>query len=168
MRDRARDRGAGFVWAPNYSLGMQAMMRLVDRAARLLGGIGPFAPYLVEEHHGAKKDAPSGTARTLAEFLVAGTPGKTRWGIAPEHEPIPADMLPVAWVRAGAIPGTHRCGWDGQGETLEIVHRVRDREVFAAGAVTVAEWLVAEPGVFTLEELIDRRLDLGGQENAGR
>ncbi|RMF71229.1 MAG: 4-hydroxy-tetrahydrodipicolinate reductase, partial [Acidobacteria bacterium] len=160
MRERARERETGFVWAPNFALGMQAMFRITAHAAGLLGRLGGFAPFLVEEHHDAKKDAPSGTAARLAEILVEATPGKARWGVAPQREPVPADMLSVAWIRAGSIPGTHRCGWDGAAETIELVHRARDRSVFAVGAVTVAEWLAADPGVFTLDELIDRRLGL--------
>ncbi len=157
-RRLARERGVGFVWAPNYALGVQALFRIVRHAARLLGAFGEFAPYLVEEHHAGKKDAPSGTSRRLADLLVEATPDRSRWGPAPEHEAIAPDMLPVAWIRAGAIPGTHRCGWDGAGESLEISHRVRDREVFAAGAITVAEWLAGRPDVCTFEELVDRHL----------
>ncbi|MCU0253992.1 MAG: 4-hydroxy-tetrahydrodipicolinate reductase, partial [Acidobacteria bacterium] len=65
-RALARERGVGFLWAPNFSLGVQAVFRIVDRAAALFGAIGEFAPYLVEEHHQLKRDAPSGTALRLA------------------------------------------------------------------------------------------------------
>ncbi|MCU0222966.1 MAG: 4-hydroxy-tetrahydrodipicolinate reductase [Acidobacteria bacterium] len=158
VRALAAERGVGFLWAPNFALGVQALFRVADRAASLLGAIGGFAPYLVEEHHQLKRDAPSGTALRLAQALVERTPGKTRWGLAPADGPLPPELVPVAWVRAGEIPGTHRLGWDGPGETIEIVHRARDRAVFAHGAVRAAEWLVARPGPRTLDEMIDELL----------
>jgi len=157
-RALARDRGVGFLWAPNFALGVQALFRVADRAAALFGAIGGFAPFLVEEHHAAKRDAPSGTGIRLAQTLVERTPGKARWGAAPTDRPVDAELVPVAWIRAGEIPGTHRLGWDGPGETIEIVHRARDRAVFAHGAVRAAEWLVRRPGPRTLDEMIDELL----------
>lgn len=157
-RQLARERDVGFLWAPNYSLGVQALFRVADRAASLFGAIGGFAPYLVEEHHQMKRDAPSGTALRLAQALVERTPGKRRWDVAPTAGPVPPEVVPVAWVRAGEIPGTHRLGWDGPGETVEIVHRARDRAVFAHGAVRAAEWLVTQSGPRTLDEMIDELL----------
>lgn len=157
-RNIARARGASFLWAPNFSIGMQIVFRLAERASRWLSRAGGFDPYLIEEHHNQKRDAPSGTAKRIAEILVAHTTGKTRYGIAPADDTVPADLVPVAWVRAGAVPGTHRTGWDGPGETIELVHRVRDRGVFAAGAVLAAEWLTEHPGVHSLDDMIDALL----------
>jgi 4-hydroxy-tetrahydrodipicolinate reductase len=154
-RAAAEHAGVGFLWAPNFSIGMQLTFRLVEAAGAWLGATGLFAPYLVEEHHDAKKDAPSGTARRLADTLVETTPGKTAWGAAPSSEPPPSDLVPVAWVRAGAIPGTHRVGWDGRGETIEVVHRVRDRSVFATGAVVAAEWLAGRSGPCSIDDMLN-------------
>ncbi len=158
VRRLATETGTGFLWAPNYALGVQVTFRLARAAAQWLARVGGFAPYLVEEHHQAKRDAPSGTARRLAEILVENTPGKKAFGLAPADAALPPELVPVAWVRAGAIPGTHRVGWDGTGETLEIVHRARGREIFADGAVTAAEWLKGHPGPRTLDEMLDDML----------
>lgn len=163
-RELANESGAGFLWAPNFSLGVNILFRLVDRAARWLGQAGGFSPYLVESHHDGKKDGPSGTARRLAASLVEGTPGKSGFGPAPADAAIAPDQVPVAWVRAGAIPGEHRVGWDAPGETIEIVHRARQRSVFAFGAVRAAEWLAGRQGAFTIEEMLDDLLD----QNTGR
>ncbi|MBP7149715.1 MAG: 4-hydroxy-tetrahydrodipicolinate reductase [Acidobacteria bacterium] len=162
-RRLAADRGVGLLWAPNFSLGMHVLLQLVERAAATLGG-GGYAPYLVEEHHQQKADAPSGTARRIGELLVALTPGKSRFGPAPGDGPVPPELVPAAWVRAGQIPGTHRVGWDGPGETLEIVHRVRDRAVFAHGALLAAEWLRGRRGPHTLEEML-AELEHGERRN---
>ena len=153
-RAQARDANVGFLWSPNFSLGVQVLFRLTDVAAQWLGALG-FAPYLTEAHHQAKQDAPSGTAKRLAEILVARTPGKERYGVAPADVAVPADLVPVAWVRAGAIPGNHTLGWDGPGETIEIAHVARDRAVFAEGALRAAEWLVDHPGPQTIDDMLD-------------
>ncbi len=147
--------GTGFLWAPNYALGVQVFFRVVERAATWFGRVGGFDPWIFEAHHARKKDAPSGTARRLAELVVAGTPGKERFGCAPDDAPPPPDLVPVGWVRAGQIPGSHRVGWDGPGESIEIVHVARDRGIFARGAVRAAEWLAGRGGAHTIGEMLD-------------
>lgn len=161
VRRAAERNGTGFLWAPNFALGVQVLFRIVAQASGLLGQLG-FSPFLIEEHHQGKQDAPSGTARRLAELVVAGTPGKERFGPAPASGPIPPELVPVAWIRAGLIPGNHTIGWDGAGETIEVHHRARDRSVFAAGAVRAAEWLVEHPGPHTLEEMMDDLFQTAG------
>ena len=158
VRALAAERQVGFLWASNFSLGVQTMMRLVDVAASWFGALPDFAPYLVEAHHRHKLDAPSGTARTLAEKLVARTPGKTHYGLAPADGAVPNDMVPVAWIRAGAFPGEHTVGWDAPEETVEIVHRARSRAVFAHGAVAAAAWLVGRRGPCTIDDFLDDTL----------
>jgi len=150
--------GVGFLWAPNYALGVQLLFRLVGRAATWFGRLGGFDPWVFEAHHARKKDAPSGTAQQLAELIVAGTPGKERFGCAPDDAPPPPDLVPVGWVRAGEIPGTHRVGWDGPGESIEIVHVARDRGIFGRGAVRAAEWIVGRSGPATIAEMLDELL----------
>jgi 4-hydroxy-tetrahydrodipicolinate reductase len=157
-RQLARDRGVGLLWAPNFALGVHVLFRLVDRAAAWLGGTGEFAPYLVEAHHDGKKDGPSGTAGRLARKLVENTPGKARYGPPPAEGKIEPDQVPVSWIRAGAIPGEHRVGWDAAGETIEIVHRARTRGIFAGGAVRAAEWLAGRRGPFVLDDMLEEML----------
>lgn len=154
-RQLADDRGVGFVWAPNFSLGVSVLFRLVAEAASCFAATGAFSPWLLEAHHDGKKDGPSGTARRLAQTIVERTPGKTRFGPAPSDRPIDPELLPVSWIRAGTIPGEHRCGWDAAGESFEMIHRARDRRVFAVGAVRAAEWLVGRNGSCTFDEFLD-------------
>ncbi|MFN7966131.1 MAG: dihydrodipicolinate reductase C-terminal domain-containing protein [Acidobacteriota bacterium] len=154
MRAVAAQQRVGFLWAPNFSLGVAVTAELAVRAAAALGALGGWSPYVFEEHHQAKRDAPSGTARLLAERIVSAMPGKTGYGLAPADAPVPRELVPVAWVRAGAIPGTHRIGFDADFETLEIVHRVRDRATFAHGAVRAAEWLVSQRAPVTLQQFV--------------
>lgn len=150
----AAQREVGFLWAPNFSLGVAVAAELSSRAAAAFGALGGWSPYVIEEHHQAKRDAPSGTARLLADRVVRAMPGKTRYGIAPVDEPLPNDLVSVAWIRAGAIPGSHRVGFDTDFETLEIVHRVRDRATFAYGAVRAAEWVAPQRGPQSLQQFV--------------
>ncbi len=125
------------VHAANFSVGVRQFFDLATRAARLYPRAG-YAAYLVEEHHAEKKDAPSGTARTIATILELET----------------GQSLPVTSVRAGTIPGTHRLVFESPEDEVEILHRARSRMGFAKGAVWAAERIVGRSGVFEFGEFL--------------
>jgi 4-hydroxy-tetrahydrodipicolinate reductase len=131
-------RRAPVLRATNLSLGNAvacAMLRAAGRAARDL-----FEIDLVEHHHAAKRDAPSGTALLWASLLAPGEHGKVR----------------IHSIRSGTAVGTHRALLAGTGETLEIVHTVSDRSVFARGAIRAARFLAGRsPGLYTLEHMLE-------------
>jgi 4-hydroxy-tetrahydrodipicolinate reductase len=110
----------------------------VAEAARLFAAIPGFDGHMVETHHTAKKDAPSGTAASLARSAE-------RAGGRP---------LPITSVRVGSVPGTHEVIFDGAFEQVRLVHEARDRRVFAEGALTAARWLVGRTGVFTMQDVL--------------
>jgi 4-hydroxy-tetrahydrodipicolinate reductase len=149
-RDRSRvesilrEHRAAAVWAPNFSIGVVVFGRLVEAAATLFGSLSDFEPYLVEWHRRSKRDRPSGTARDLAERLLAAHPAKTRLARHRDGSPEP-DELEVVTVRAGASPGMHLVGFDAPGETVELRLTARDRSAYAAGALAAADWLTARP-----------------------
>jgi len=126
------------LWAPNFSLGVHAMTAIAMMAGMALGRLPSFDTHIVETHHKAKKDAPSGTALHLARVLDGPAQGRT----------------PITSVRIGAVPGTHEIIFDGPHEQLRITHQVRDRRVFAEGALLAARWLVGRRGVFTLDDAL--------------
>jgi 4-hydroxy-tetrahydrodipicolinate reductase len=131
-------RGSGaLVHAANFSVGVRHFFDLATRAARLYAPAG-YAAYLVEEHHAGKRDAPSGTARTVATIYEMET----------------EQALPVTSVRAGTIPGTHRLVFESPEDEIEIIHRARSRAGFAKGAVWAAERLAGRTGVFEFGELL--------------
>ena len=130
--------GAGaLVHAANFSVGVRHFFDLATRAARLYPPAG-YAAYLVEEHHAEKRDAPSGTARTIAAILEMET-GRT---------------LPITSVRAGSIPGTHRLVFESPEDEIEIIHRARSRTGFAKGAVWAAERIAGRKGVYEFGDLL--------------
>lgn len=131
--------GGAMLWAANFSLGVNLMLELAREAGRLLAGTA-FDAHLVEVHHAAKKDAPSGTAEVL-ERVVAESLGRP---------------VPVTSVRTGSVPGTHTLVFDAAFEQIRLEHMARDRRVFAEGALVAARWLVGRRGVFTMRDVLAR------------
>ena len=129
------------LWSPNFSLGALVLRHVVEEAARRLRDVPDVDAHLVETHHAAKKDAPSGTAIALA------TAGETALG----------RPIPITSVRVGSVPGTHEIIFDAPFEQIRLEHVVRDRRVFAAGALLAAEWLIGKRGVFTLDDVLKEK-----------
>jgi 4-hydroxy-tetrahydrodipicolinate reductase len=127
-------------YAPNFSLGVAAISAAIDAVSRAIGDTRGFDMHLVETHHSAKKDQPSGTAAALAR-VAAGASGRE---------------VPITSIRMGHVPGTHELVIDGPFEQLRLVHEARDRRVFADGALTAAEWLIGREGVFTMRDMLQR------------
>jgi 4-hydroxy-tetrahydrodipicolinate reductase len=155
-----RNAGAAAVVASNFSPGVALFGRLVQVATELFGPVPDFDPYVVEWHRRTKVDRPSGTARDLADRILAVHPRKSRVSDASGQPG--TEELEVVAVRAGAHPGTHLVGFDAPGETLEIRLTSRDRSAYAAGILASADWLVAEdraPGIHPFDpEVLDELL----------
>lgn len=140
MREAAGRASIGVLAAANFSLGMHVFAVVVEQAARRFGGLNGIGAWVHEAHHAAKLDAPSGTALMLKKVMEDA--GYTR----------PVDM---SSTRAGYIPGTHEVGFDGPAETVTLTHTVRDRSVFAHGALEAAKWLNGRQGWFTMRDMIN-------------
>jgi len=138
----AREQEIPFLHSSNFSLGVAALRRAVSAAAAALAPFREFEPGIVERHHSAKKDAPSGTAKMLASTLEKAS---GRAGIS------------IASLRQGGAPGEHLIFFEGEDETLELVHRARSRAIFAQGAVRAAEWMIVSgrSGPLTFDEFFD-------------
>lgn len=130
--------GGAMLTAPNFSVGVAVFDRVVAEAARLFGRLEGFDAHLVETHHSAKKDAPSGTAGALARS-ASDALGRA---------------IPVTSIRTGHVPGTHEIVFDAPFEQVRLVHEARDRRVFAEGALVAARWIVGRRGVFTLADVL--------------
>jgi len=127
------------VYGANFSVGVNVFYRIVSHAARLMAGLDQYQAFIEEEHHSRKRDAPSGTALKLKELMA-------------EHIKV---EIPIASMRAGHIPGTHRVGFDSAADQIMLTHMARSREGFAAGALLAARWIVGRAGVFEFSEVID-------------
>ncbi len=135
----ARERGGALLVAANFSVGVQLVLRAAREIARWDASGDSFDVSIVERHHRAKRDAPSGTALAIQRAV---------------READPAHEYPITSIRQGYDPGTHLVRWDGRHETLVLAHEVRNRAVFAEGAVRAAEWLSGRHGVFTFEDVL--------------
>lgn len=163
LRSRARERGAGVVVAPNFSLGMNLFYRLVRDAAATLGAAGFHDPFLYELHHRGKVDAPSGTARRLAEVVAASDPRLPRIVEGDPGGRLPDGAIHVVGIRAGHEPGSHVVGFDSPFDVIELRHRARGRGGFALGAVLAAEWVRTRKGFHPFERVVDQILKTGGR-----
>ena len=129
--------GTPMIWATNFSVGVNVMFAVTDYMSRLLGQFGGYSPYMIEMHHCHKLDAPSGTAKTLAEMVDANMNVKTD----------------IQSVRCGEIPGTHTIGYEGLNDRITLSHEAFSREGFAAGAVEAALRTEGLTGVHEFKEL---------------
>ena len=136
-------RGGALLNATNFSLGVNIFEQIAEVAARLLGRAPGFSAHIVETHHSAKVDAPSGTAATLRKTASAA------WGCSGTEREIP-----ITSVRTGSIPGTHEFIFDAPFEQIHLEHIARDRRVFAEGALVAAAWLIGKRGVFTMRDVL--------------
>ncbi len=143
----ANEEGASLLWAPNFSIGVNLFIELAREAAEIMAHSSDFSAAMVETHHSAKKDAPSGTALAITRAMESAL-GKP---------------LPVTSIRTGSVPGTHELIFDGQYEQITMKHEARDRRVFADGALRAAQWLIGKKGVFTMRDVLGfGRTDLAG------
>ena len=133
-----KDEGASVIWAPNFSIGVNLFIELAHHAAEIMARAPEFSAAMVETHHSAKKDAPSGTALAIVR----------------EMEKSLGKKLPVTSVRTGSVPGTHELIFDGPFDQITLRHEARDRRVFADGALRAAQWLIGKKGIFTMRDVL--------------
>src|SRR5439155_6508779 len=127
------------VFASNFSVGVNVLFWLTRKAAELLGS--DFNPEIIETHHKMKKDAPSGTAKTLAEIV--------------KHARNSDSQIPIQSIREGEVVGNHTMIFSGPGECLELTHRASSREIFARGALRAAQWVTGKsPGLYSMQEVL--------------
>ena len=160
-----RERGGALFYASNYCLGVNLMFRLNRQLAEMMNRVGGYEVRIEEVHHTQKKDAPSGTAITLAEGIIDRLDTKQGWvNYAPgiEHaanrversEETPADCVEIRSVREGAVPGIHTVSYESEDDRLEIRHTIKNRRTLAAGAVVAAEFLCGKSGVYDMDDLL--------------
>ena len=125
------------VFASNFSVGVNALFALTRRAAEIFSS--EFAPQIVETHHKMKKDAPSGTAKTLGEIL----------------KEVLKTEIPIESIREGDVVGEHTVTFAGPSERLELTHRADSREIFARGALRAAQWIVGKrAALYSMQDVL--------------
>jgi len=143
------EQNGAFIYASNYSLGVNLFFELNTQLAKLMHPFKDYQVSLEEIHHTQKLDAPSGTAISLAEQIIKNSE-KTQWSLNPSLE---NDLLITA-KREEHVPGTHSVFYKSPVDEIEIKHTAFNRQGFALGAVIAAEWLVDKKGVFGMKDVL--------------
>ena len=139
-----------FIYASNYSLGVNLFFELNSRLAEMMRNFNEYDISIEETHHTQKLDAPSGTAITLAEGIIANS-DKENWNLdVTESE----KTIPIVAKRIENVPGTHIVNYSSAVDEIEIKHTAKNRDGFALGAIIAAEWIKDKKGVFTMKDVL--------------
>jgi 4-hydroxy-tetrahydrodipicolinate reductase len=139
-----------FFYASNYSMGVNLFFKLNEYLARMMNAFPAYEISIDEVHHTEKKDAPSGTAISLAEGIIKNIDRKKKWTSGAESP----DAIPIQSFRIDQVPGTHVVKYASAIDDLELRHTAHSREGFAKGAVLVAEWLPGKKGVLGMDDYL--------------
>lgn len=160
VRSIIDDHKSALFYATNFSIGVNLFFKINEMAAELMKDFD-FNLSMDEIHHTHKLDAPSGTAITTAEKIMANYPGKNTWEnkIVTDAENIrdtkkDASELMIRSIRKDEVPGTHTVYYDSDVDTIEISHIAHNRKGFAKGAVSAAEWILGKKGIYTMDDLL--------------
>ena len=152
MERLCRERGGALFYASNFCLGVNLMFRLNRRLAEMMNPFGNYEVTISETHHIHKKDAPSGTAITLAEGIIESLDRKTGWVNTPTTDD--GALIAVESLREGEVPGIHTVVYESEDDRLEISHTIKNRRTLAMGAVIAAEFLCGKRGVYNMNDLL--------------
>ena len=147
-----KEKNGTFLHASNFSIGVNIFFEVNRLLARLMAGKKDYDVSLKEIHHTQKKDAPSGTAVTLAEQILAELTNKTKWVNNETKEP---NELAIISERVDPAPGTHFVKYSSEIDDIEIIHTAHSRKGFALGAVLAAEFIYGKTGVFEMHDVMN-------------
>ncbi len=149
MVDVCEEKKGSFIYASNYSLGVNLFFELNKKLAKMMSAVEGYDIAMEEIHHNQKLDAPSGTAITLAEGIIENT-NKNAWKLDNGNQ----DTIAITAKRIDKVPGTHTVTYSSKVDDIEITHTAHNRSGFALGAVIAAEWLKGKTGVFTMKDVL--------------
>jgi 4-hydroxy-tetrahydrodipicolinate reductase len=151
IEDLCREKEGTFFYASNFSIGVNLFFRLNRFLARLMDDYEQYRVCLEEIHHTEKKDAPSGTAISLAESILDNIHRIKKWGKGKSGK---MEILGIESFREGTVPGTHIVKYLSGIDQIEIKHEALSRKGFALGAVMVAEWIKDRSGILTMDDFL--------------
>lgn len=151
IKAQCLEKHQGFLYASNFSVGVNIFFEINKRLAELMASQSQYDIKMEEIHHTQKKDAPSGTAITLAEQILEKVSRKTGWVNEASSK---AEALSILSKRIDPAPGTHTITYTSAIDDITITHTAHSREGFAAGAVVAAEWLDGKKGIFTMKDVL--------------
>lgn len=146
-----KEKNGSFLYASNFSVGVNIFFELNKKLAQLMNGRKDYSITMEEIHHTQKKDAPSGTAITLAEQIIHEIPAKKKWV---NNETADPQELSIISKREDPAPGTHSIKYSSVVDDIEIIHTAHSRLGFALGAVLAAEYIYNKKGIFTMKDIL--------------
>ena len=152
LQELCREKNSTMIWSSNYSLGVNITFRLNRYLAEIMNRFDAYNVSMEEIHHTQKKDAPSGTAISLANDILERVERKEMWVNEPTTD---AKAIEITSLREGTVPGTHTVTYTSEDDKLEIKHTLFSRRALALGAVVAAEFIAPRKGVFTIDDLFE-------------
>lgn len=140
-----------FLHASNFSIGVNIFFEINKHLAKLMNDQANYDVQMEETHHTQKKDAPSGTAITIAEQILDGVARKKHWKEGPANDP---EVIQIIAHREENVPGTHVVKYTSAIDDIEISHTAHNRDGFANGAVLAAEFLAGKQGIFDMKDVL--------------
>jgi len=153
IEDLTLAKNGAFFYASNYSIGVNIFFKVNEFLAKLMNETSGYSPSIEEIHHTAKKDAPSGTAITLAEGIIKNNQQLNSWELSDklvENE----HTLTISSKRIDPAPGTHIVRYQSEIDDIEITHTAHSRQGFALGSILVAEWIQDKKGVLSMDDFL--------------
>lgn len=147
-----QEKNGAFFYASNYSIGVNVFFKINQELARLMNRFAEYDVTIEEVHHTQKKDAPSGTAITLAEGILEELERKDKWICGTTTVP---GELEIGAIRRSIVPGIHTVTYESPNDVITIDHALKNRIGLAAGAVAAAEFLCGKKGIYTMDDLMD-------------
>jgi 4-hydroxy-tetrahydrodipicolinate reductase len=145
----ALDKGVGFLYASNFSLGVNLFFLVNEKLAKIMAPYQDYSPSVHEIHHTGKKDKPSGTAITTAEGITQAYPSIRSWTMGKEN-----DKIEITSERIDSVCGTHRVHYHSSIDTISLQHEAHSRDGFAIGALIAAEWVIGKRGSFGMRDVL--------------
>ncbi|MCH2043534.1 MAG: 4-hydroxy-tetrahydrodipicolinate reductase [Saprospiraceae bacterium] len=148
-----KEQKGAFLYASNFSLGVNIFFSVNQKLAALMQPHTDYSAKMLEIHHTEKLDAPSGTAITLAEGIIAENPKLNQWNLGTEASE--ESSIPIEAQRIAKVPGTHIVTYSSEVDQIIIKHEAKSRKGFALGAITAAKWLIGKEGIYSMQDLIN-------------
>ncbi len=154
VRKLVKEKKTGFLYAPNFALGVNIYSQIVMDASHLMDRYADYDVAMQEMHQRSKADSPSGTALSIAGVILQNLKRKSEIVTELGHEPIKPHQLQIGASRVGNVLARHTVIFDSESDTIELVHTMKNRRGLATGALVAAEWLKGKKGFYTMRDVV--------------
>ena len=154
VRKLVKEKKTGFLYAPNFALGVNIFSQIVMDAARIMDRYGDYDVVIQEMHQREKVDSPSGTALALAGAVLQNLKRKSEIVTQLAHGALQPSQMQISSVRIGNVMPRHVVMFDSESDTIELVHTMKNRRGLAIGALVAAEWLKGKKGFYTMRDVL--------------